>query len=770
MRMKLSALYKKSPAIFGSFLAMSTLLLGVFVVSQPALALCDDVNIVRCGLNESSLGATINDFKGRYARNDSGGGHRDFRAITHWSGLNAAQVQGMNAQNTKQGTLYRDGRVTVAGRTVGKGAWLTARFGGGRAGFVQVPNAPGVFARKTVTDTARNSYPVIVMFDQNGQAVAAVVTDCANLVKFTPTIPPKPGVKIEKSVSKDKLNVGERFIYTIKVKNTGNVALKNVLVHDNEPPRIDFIKASQGKITRNPSNKDAGTWKFTIPQLGVGQEREFRITAKVVKYTDKNIVNTACVNAPAVNKAQPKKWDDCAKVPVTVKQPKPSVQIKKEVSKSNLNVGEVFEYKVTVTNNGDRDLKDLLVYDCQPANIQFLEADRGKIGNVRLPAPKKGTAPAPCKGWSFVLPNLNINDSKSFVIKAKVTAYVETQIMNTACVNAKEVNPKNPEKPDSCDEVPVTVNKPNYACEGDVTAVVDPTDKMKYTISTKMAYSEGVTFKGADFDFGDGVSESGVVENPAKTVSAVHSFAEAKTYTVKITLNFVANGQDVTAPETCATQVTVKNPFYKCVRLEGAALPDSENGFSFKVTMDYGNGVTFKNADFDFGDGKTEKSVRPTDEKTIDIDHIYDEPGEYTVSATLHFIYEGNEVSAAACRALVNYTKITPECKPGIPVGDVRCNPCPYDAQYAADDEKHCVAPPPPPRTVIKLPNTGTGGAIALGLAGALGGFLAYKYLVLKNHKHALAGMKRGGSSTPGRSKPENSVHVSDHSKDGGKH
>ncbi len=769
MRMQLSALYKKTTAIMGSILAVAVLAVGTFVVAQPALAACDNVNIVRCGLNESRLGATINDFQNRYAKNDSGDGHRDFRAITNWSGITAAQVQGMNANNTKQGTLYRNGNVMVAGKVVGKDAWITARFGGGRAGFVAVPNAAGVFARKTTTEAARNSYPVIVMFDQDGRAISAVVTDCANLIKFRPVTPTKPGVKIEKSVSKDKLDLNEKFTYTIKVKNTGNVDLKNVKVHDREPPNVDFVKASRGKVTKSPTNKHFSTWEYVIPVLKKDDVKEFTITAKVVKYANKDIINTACVNAPAVNKSQPKKWDDCAKVPVTVKQRKPSVKITKDVSKEVVKVGEVFDYKITVTNNGNQKLKNVFVYDCQRANIQFIEADAGKIGDVQGPPPKRGVPPAPCKGWSVKVPVLNVDESKTFTIKAKVTAYVEGEIINTACVNAKEVNPDRPEKDDACDDAPVKVEKLTYACDGDVTVTADPTNKMRYTIGTKMAYSDGVTFKSAVFNFGDGQSATVTKEDPAKTVSTTHVFPEAKTYTVKISLTFVSNDQEVTAPQLCEKNITVKNPYYSCVRLEGVALKDTENGFSFKTTMDYGNGVTFKNADFDFGDGKTEKSVRATDEKTIDIDHTYDEAGTYTVSAVLHFTYEGATVSASPCKALVEYTKITPECKPGIPAGDVRCNPCKYDAQYSADDTTHCVPPQKPKPPVINLPNTGTGGVIAIGLAGILGGFMAYKHLVVKRHKTALAGMKSGTASARGGT-PKNAVHVSDHSKTKPKH
>ena len=55
-----------------------------------------------------------------------------------------------------------------------------------------------------------------------------------------------------------------------------------------------------------------------------------------------------------------------------------------------------------------------------------------------------------------VIASLKVGESKSFNINARVTKYVPTQIINTACVNAPEVNPENPNENDDCDDAPVT--------------------------------------------------------------------------------------------------------------------------------------------------------------------------------------------------------------------------------------------------------------------------------------------------------------------------
>lgn len=151
---------------------------------------CDKVNIVYCGTNGGNTESAISAFKTTYASNKSGHAasptvnkdYTDLQAVYAWAGASSATVQGMNATNTKIGTLYRDGRIVVDGKTVGTGAWVTARFTNG-AGFVKVTD--GVYARKTTTSFENASAQVLVHM-KDGQMTFAVMTICGNAVKATP--------------------------------------------------------------------------------------------------------------------------------------------------------------------------------------------------------------------------------------------------------------------------------------------------------------------------------------------------------------------------------------------------------------------------------------------------------------------------------------------------------------------------------------------------------------------------------------------------------
>ncbi|MBL8121319.1 PKD domain-containing protein [Candidatus Saccharibacteria bacterium] len=274
-------------------------------------------------------------------------------------------------------------------------------------------------------------------------------------------------------------------------------------------------------------------------------------------------------------------------------------------------------------------------------------------------------------------------------------------------------------------------------------AVVNQADKYTWNYTAKMKYGNGANFVGADFDFGDGTKQTGVKSADGQMVSARHTYTKGSDYVVVATLHFTENGTSVR--KTCQHTQTVVNPYGKCVQLGGAILDRNKYSYRYVATMDYGNGASFIDADFDFGDGKTATGIKSTDGKTVSIDHTYAQAGNYSTRATLHFSINGQTQAAPACAALVTpTTPPTPECKPGVPVGDLRCNPCQYDANYPASDTVHCVAP-----ASTTLPNTGAGNVVAISAAVLVAGFLWYRHLLFKRHKAAYLAADFGISPLP---------------------
>ena len=98
-----------------------------------------------------------------------------------------------------------------------------------------------------------------------------------------------------------------------------------------------------------------------------------------------------------------------------------------------------FNYEITVSNNGNVDLKDVVVTDRAPANITFVSADNGEIKDNTL---------------TLKINSLKVGESRTITIKSQATATGITAV-NTACVDTPTIPGEN----DGCDSAKVEVPK-----------------------------------------------------------------------------------------------------------------------------------------------------------------------------------------------------------------------------------------------------------------------------------------------------------------------
>jgi hypothetical protein len=265
-----------------------------------------------------------------------------------------------------------------------------------------------------------------------------------------------------------------------------------------------------------------------------------------------------------------------------------------------------------------------------------------------------------------------------------------------------------------------------------------------YDFTATAAHAGNSTITKYVYDFGDG-SKAVTMTNGSTPVR--HTYTKAGTFKATVTVYASVPGNSnlqLPAVSMCAKTITIKLPFYNCVQLVGAILDKTKMEYSFTVTANYGNGATFTGADFDFGDGKTQTGVKlAADGKTAMVTHTYASAGNYNAAAVLHFTVNGSSVSAPTCKALVTPETVTPECKPGVPVGSPECTPCEYDSSLPSNSDQ-CVPP-----TTPELPNTGAGNTIAIFAAVMVAGFLVYRQLLFKKHRAAFAAAEQGTSPLP---------------------
>ena len=155
-----------------------------------------------------------------------------------------------------------------------------------------------------------------------------------------------------------------------------------------------------------------------------------------------DIVGKFTISSTIITKDGENSNTNCEKSFEVKREEKPSIIIKKTVNNqknATIEAGTDFNYEITVSNNGNVDLKDVVVTDRAPANITFVSADSGEIKDNIL---------------TLKINSLKIGESKTVVIKSRATATGMSTI-NTACVDTPTIPGDN----DGCDSAKVEVPK-----------------------------------------------------------------------------------------------------------------------------------------------------------------------------------------------------------------------------------------------------------------------------------------------------------------------
>jgi len=285
---------------------------------------------------------------------------------------------------------------------------------------------------------------------------------------------------------------------------------------------------------------------------------------------------------------------------------------------------------------------------------------------------------------------------------------------------------------------------PTYSCDA-LNAAKDSGKANTYNFTTDTSVSGNAAIEKVVYHFGDGTPDK-EASSPSTPVSHTYKIAGTFTATVTVYVSLPGGNHKTIIPVGHCTKVMppVVLPAFECVQLSRVIVDKEKLEFSFTATAKMSGGPTLTGGDFDFGDSTAPKTgVKPNaDGKTVTVNHVYGSIPDsgYSTKATLHFSVDGAPVTADTCSVLVTTTKVTPECKPGVPVGDVRCNPCPSDASLPVESPK--CAPP-------ELPKTGAGNTIAIFAAVVIGGFLVYRQLLFRGHRAAFMAAEQGSSLLP---------------------
>ena len=125
---------------------------------------------------------------------------------------------------------------------------------------------------------------------------------------------------------------------------------------------------------------------------------------------DIEIVGKFTISSTVITKDGENSNSNCEKSFEVKREEKPSILIKKTVNNqknAKIEANTDFNYEITVSNNGNVNLKDVVVTDRAPANITFVSADNGEIKDNTL---------------TLKINSLKVGESRTITIKSQATA------------------------------------------------------------------------------------------------------------------------------------------------------------------------------------------------------------------------------------------------------------------------------------------------------------------------------------------------------------
>ena len=205
-----------------------------------------------------------------------------------------------------------------------------------------------------------------------------------------------PAIHIEKIANKHTVKPGEEVIYTLEVKNTGNVDLTNVKITDD---RFDLGE------------------KANVGNLAIGEIKLINYIYTIPADATDTIVNTATVEG--TDKEQPNrkvKDESEEEIKITTSEKNPAIKIVKVADKHYYEPGDTATYQIKVYNVGNVDLQDISVSD-------------------KLTEGEWLTSPT--------IDYLAVGESKelTFIYEVPMSAQQGDKISNEATVKGKEVSP-----------------------------------------------------------------------------------------------------------------------------------------------------------------------------------------------------------------------------------------------------------------------------------------------------------------------------------------
>ena len=180
-------------------------------------------------------------------------------------------------------------------------------------------------------------------------------------------------LSVIKLINNSNPNYNDLIKWTIIVSNNGPNMATGVIVNDLLPKSVEYISSYLSKGFYNPVN---GIWD--VGNLNDGEKLQLNIVSKIVKTGD--ITNVVNVKG---NEKDSNLTNNHFKKSVHVK-PAADLSIEKSVSKQEVNINDLIEYVIEITNNGPDSAENIKVSELLNPNLKVIsfESTKGNFNNT----------------------------------------------------------------------------------------------------------------------------------------------------------------------------------------------------------------------------------------------------------------------------------------------------------------------------------------------------------------------------------------------------
>lgn len=689
--------------------------------SNPCPGHDNDSNaVIYCGGDSTSN--IINKYNNGDGRNSAASIHNIYNCF----GISSADIKALGS-TAVQGTVTKSGDVYVGDELVATGAMTGGRDpmtgGSNRTNC----NGTGLYKRTPNVSFRSGSLPALVSM-KDGVFQFAILKACGNPViakAKTPDYSISKAVSIhgtgDYKASITGLKPGTKVEYRIRVRSTGDIAVRNVTVKDNLPPNVTYVNNT---LTRALDGHNAaavsGDSVFfrggtTIDKLDNGHFIDFKFAAIVgssdpaATCNDNLLTNTGTIDtkglkpksdtAKVSEKCAPKPAYSCVNLKAAPGSNANTLSFTATASASNgaeiVGYHFIFGDNTTADTTGPTTPHTYAAPGTYIARVAakvrvpgsstiILATDETKcVASVTIVAPpaaecvKLTATPDPSSPRTKYNFAANVKVTGGATILKYYFSFSDTsQIFESASPNythtytapgtylagtsalVKIGNTTKLVSSPSC-RVPVTITNLQVAeCTG-LTLKIEEGRNVTATVT----YTSGATLKGVAFDFGDGTPMQATT-----AATATHTYQQDGNYVVKAIVALVPAGGTVASASNCQAPVSfsTQQPTYTCDTFDLSVNKTDRSVTATNFTTTATNGAAFDHAVIDWGDSSATTSTVNVVGQT----HTYAADGNYTVNVVAHFTVAGQDqdvtASGPACQKTVSFSTTPPPATPPV--------------------------------------------------------------------------------------------------------